>query len=675
MGQVDIETFRAWVDAARAARAPSFLSDWHQIRDALRSNFKGTSPQANAFNLARLSVIFHEYVSDPLQPYHDFSWTISDACRDALGDTAQPEQWRMAIELIAAHETVLEKTTMPHESILKVRAQEVEVGRACAILKHHGYALAIDDEARVDMSDAECVKLGQEIDVIARRVGGENVLEAVFHLVDSKRLFDVEQGRWHLTRPGFLFGETAEKAQPPWGYLYNLGLKHIDASGTSSSTEMNKLFELVQAGTTIMCVQSFNAFDGMNIDANKLTQYLIQSVVYDSLFAFSQVDERVATELVSQLATDLESEKVVHEVSLVEAARMGNLILKMADVKYPVILRAKDLSSVLRKSRTNVQKLLDTVYAHTSPANAALCYPPRSTEINASDRPLVWRGEGVYLCPPRAMCAKAVLQSMLDLCDLAVPNVGSQYGPLIERLLINAARAQGLQVKCGKYDLGKVDGHELKGDCDLVIQTEDVVVFLEVKKKGLTKASRSGDVLSDMSLLLDLAQSVAYSQFQALRHESLLRQYKKLVLTSADGTTSEVRWSNQKVLRVSVSLFDMGSLQDRVTLQSFLNLGSRIQVAHPDSALEEATKEVNRLLTKLREQAVAVGELGSSKPFDGSYQLSASHLFVLLGCSSSNESFVEELTRGHRVVNGTRDFYAHRRHMKQLVSVKSGQAQ
>lgn len=132
MQQVDIRTFRAWVDCARAAKSLPTLNDYRQVHEALRSCFDGVAPQVNAFNLARTSVILHHYLSDGLQPYYEYSSTIGEALRGAQGGTARPEQWRAAMEVIAAHEEVLKRTSMSEESIFRVRAQEVEVPSCAA---------------------------------------------------------------------------------------------------------------------------------------------------------------------------------------------------------------------------------------------------------------------------------------------------------------------------------------------------------------------------------------------------------------------------------------------------------------------------------------------------------------------------------------------------------------
>lgn len=671
MDQLDIGTFRAWVDAGRAAKERPTLKDWKQVHSALRACFHDAAPQANAFNLTRLSVILHKYLTESLQPYHDYAWTIADAHRGVEGGVPTPEQWQAAIALLAAHEDVLAKTKMSESSIFNVRAQEVEMGLACAHLKSNGFALIIDVEGNVEMSDDECQRLGERLDQLATRMGGENVLIGLFQLLESSKKFDATHGRWHLTRPSHRFDGDGERAQVPWGYLYNLGIKHFGSPGLSGNKEVRELFELARAGATVMSVQPFNPFEGMNLVATALTEYLIRSVVYDSLFTFSQVDGSVASKLMTLLAEKLKPKQGTEKYNeLVAGAAIGCEIIRSSNLMWPVQLRAKDIASSLRMSRANVRKTLDSVYAHTGAVNSGLTFPPRSTDIDASDRPLLRVSEDVYWCPPRAMSAKAALQSMLELVDRAAAHAGSSVGTLIEEFFVKSARARGLNAICGKYDLGKDNGVQVRGDCDLVVQTSEAIVFLEAKKKGLNKASRSGDVHSDLSLLVDLTQSVVSSQVQALRHETLLRKHGKLVLTASNGETSEITWNQQKVYRVSVSLFDTGGLQDGVTLRNYLTIGAGIQIGYPNSSRSEDVDKVNKLLSRLNEQAKAVGELGQSSPFSRSFQLSASQLLVLFQNSNSNVAFVEQLTQGSRLINGTQDFYAHRLHMNHICAAR-----
>ena len=131
----------------------------------------------------------------------------------------------------------------------------------------------------------------------------------------------------------------------------------------------------------------------------------------------------------------------------------------------------------------------------------------------------------------------------------------------IERFLETEFAAHGVPICGGEYD---ADGEH--GECDLVIETPETVIFSEVKKKALTRRAKAG---SDADLLLDLAGSLLAAQAQAGWHEVRLRRHEHLDL-KREGMTRRLALNGRQVERVAVSLFDFGSFQDRILLKQFL---------------------------------------------------------------------------------------------------------
>ena len=71
---------------------------------------------------------------------------------------------------------------------------------------------------------------------------------------------------------------------------------------------------------------------------------------------------------------------------------------------------------------------------------------------------------------------------------------------MIERFLEAEFISHDVPVRAGDYDAGSEHGQ-----CDLVIEAPETVIFAEVKKKTLTRWAKAG---SDAHLLLDFAGSL-----------------------------------------------------------------------------------------------------------------------------------------------------------------------
>ncbi len=85
-----------------------------------------------------------------------------------------------------------------------------------------------------------------------------------------------------------------------------------------------------------------------------------------------------------------------------------------------------------------------------------------------------------------------------------------KVGTAMERFVEAEFASHGVEVFSGDYD---EDGH---GECDIAVPTPEVLVFLELKKKTLTRQARAG---IDAELLLSLAGSMLDAHAQAGWHE------------------------------------------------------------------------------------------------------------------------------------------------------------
>jgi hypothetical protein len=215
-----------------------------------------------------------------------------------------------------------------------------------------------------------------------------------------------------------------------------------------------------------------------------------------------------------------------------------------------------------------------------------------------------------------------------------------------------------------------------KGECDLVVETRDKVILIEVKKKALTGSARAG---SDVSVILDLAQSVVKAQTQAAGHELRLLRGAKLELVEEDGQTQFLSLDGRSVERVAVTLHDYGSFQDRQVLTGFLESQMGASYAVKDAAYEKEFKKLRAMLAKFQEVHDALITMQSEPEplFHHCWFLSAPHLFILLDEASDAESFWAALRSTKSISLGSLDFYwehARLKAMKEAEAIRGNSA-
>ena len=211
----------------------------------------------------------------------------------------------------------------------------------------------------------------------------------------------------------------------------------------------------------------------------------------------------------------------------------------------------------------------------------------------------------------------------------------------------------------GDYDID--DEH---GECDVVIETGERVVFLELKKKPLTRRARAG---WDVDLLLDLTGSLLASQAQAGWHELRLRKYERLELKQV-RTSYNLERKGREIERVAISLFDYGGFQDRIFLQHLLETTLDINFSPVDQALNTRFKTINEVLREINTQLIElhVGKEKVEQPFFHCWFLSMPQLLVLIDDVTDAKSFWDNFAQIRHITTGSSDFYYDFSYMKRL---------
>ena len=236
--------------------------------------------------------------------------------------------------------------------------------------------------------------------------------------------------------------------------------------------------------------------------------------------------------------------------------------------------------------------------------------------------------------------------------------VDDQIGLAAERFVHDVLAARGVVAASGDYTHPVAGAKDEHGECDAVIETTERVVFMEAKKKALTRAASTG---GDLSVLSDLGASLFDAQLQAGHHERRLLEVGSLRFD--DGTT--VVREGRRVERVALTLLDYGGFQDRTVLNHVLNLLRGVGLSTVREPTEKEQNSLDRLTETYKEleaQFAALAELDparaeSARPFFNCWFLSIPQLLVVLDGVTSPQEFEERIGRLRHATTGTLDLY------------------
>jgi len=655
---ISVEKFRKIVDAQDFSKnASGAIRNTTQVYEEIRAHFPrdvaATRKIISGLQEALVARFFA--TGDIINPYYNVAYVLHDAARGDIDGTTVDVDWERVINIVSEHRASLSLLGLTDENAIilqpaaKVRG---DVVKEMAKLGHH---IDIADDGKFQLTTQTIDDIARDIDSTAMKVGGARLLKKV--LEEMALHFDKNAERIQLVRDGRTLN-TDPKSQRPLAFLYQLGAKHFHArSVDQSETCYQKLAHLATLSIALLDVQPFNSFINFQVSYAGIMDYLRSSVLYDSLFTLPQASYKHIHTLCSELIADPAFSKLsVNGAPIQTVWEVIAAALELALATKSITFTADQLCRKIGRSKNNVSRILDSIFSHSpKKLNEALWFPPFSTQIDSGFRPLI-KIEGQvssYWCPPISIAAPAALEALLAAIRSIDKQADTRVGTITEKIVRRALLQFGVPTKSGNYHARNSEGRIVDGECDLVVESEKKIVFIEIKKKPLTRAARSGN---DVQLLVDLTDGLLSSQLQSLGHQALLKENGSLILEAGTEQETIVEYNGREVVRLSLVLLDFGSIQDRMTVQKFMQIIRSADLEANDQSLQIRLDKLAPKFTELKTLSTSLS-LSGPFPFQDSYFLSIPQLLWLLERVNNESDFIKELTRLRNMATPMRDFY------------------
>ena len=477
------------------------------------------------------------------------------------------------------------------------------VGEACSRLEKHGFVITLTAHGvGVDATtfSAICADLEWRI----QQLGGRRVIDAILKWFETNR---------RVYEGSLLYGRTvsqvpkAREPSIPWHFLYNIAWKHFGAAPTSKNParDIMELAELARDMAAVFDVEAYDTFDGMFLGAANFHQGLSDRVVYDELFAFQQWQPKVAGRVFSSWLRHLAAGCAFPRAAREEWDALGSsLIAKSQLTALTITHPAEHAGATLTSDRA--AELFDALAIPLDELNKGYAIPVDTSKRNSPYFPLYKISLDLYALPPRGMAARALFERVYTLLrEAKVPNLENRMGTALEHITAEAVQLTGHPP--AYVGLQYRPASQRKGDAplevDIADESDERIFFIECKKKPLTNAARSGNVLS---AAVDLASAFLVPLVQINRHEAQLRAGG---ITFLSGQT--LKLNGRDIQRVDVTMTDHGSMQDRMFLRAFLigMWGATLTALDPKHQAD--ADKVNEQLRSVAEGITALaGEAG-----------------------------------------------------------------
>ncbi|MCC5643772.1 YraN family protein [Nostoc sp. CHAB 5824] len=636
--------------------------------------------RAQLFIVKDQLLLTHFIKSEKLQPYLGIIEIVIDGIRsrnDTLNQSIPQlvsleyeDKWRIALQS-AWDLTVISPQKLEYnlQDLERRYRRQFVVSNSAKILQSEGCEVHIED-GRVLIDESQARNVANRIEGDIRLLGGIEALKKLFELI--KPCHNENQGRYHLGRT---FNSLIQADFPsiPFAYLLNLSVKYPRKQILVAVESPNKIWKRILnisiPLTSILDVQAHNQFALLFHSTDTILYFLQELAVYDNLFCLIQLRPSDVPKMIQGLFSGF-SETIQQNLGWTpeQAAIIAERILKLAEGKlYPITFHARQIYNLnLNIGKDEIDKIL-TVYSHgVSSVNSNFHIPQDLSQISPENhfqhKPLIRLSKDEYLLTSSSICSPAFYEAIVSELRAKVDSkINDKLGDKIEYFIKGEFSRRGIKFNCGKYRGTKKDKID---EIDIVVETSDTLIFFEVKAKALTRRSRCG---SDLNLLFDLSDSLLTSQIQINKHEIYIRKNGSISLEN----DSICDLNNRDIARISVTLLDFGSFQDRTILFQFLEnmLLGKVEASDDVNKVKKLNDKLDEFRLQFNE-LIQIDPIRANNPFYNCWFLSVPQLLILLDNVNSSDDLKRELWRTRSITTSSLDFYREYEYARQLAAAR-----
>ncbi|MES2475467.1 MAG: hypothetical protein V4640_06785 [Verrucomicrobiota bacterium] len=602
-----------------------------------------------------------------LEPYLTVAEKIKDSVR--LSEPGNPNlqipDWPRVVKLAMMSIESHYSDIFSGSSFRFQYVREFNFSDAVKRMTEAGYSL--EQESAVSFPEEERRRMLESICQSVCQIGAYEVCSAVFR--DLSQSYNKSIDRYLLGRRILQIPKAVEehRSQIPYSMLLEICLKKMPLckKGSAANEEdLADLFSFSADFAAIYDVQQFSQWELLFKNTHSFLEYLRELAIYDNFFHVRQLRHRDLIEFIPVLF-DWVPPKIEENLgcTIVDLTNVADAILSECPPFGPFILNKSRLRGGLSKMPNGRFLKAMTILTNGRPLDGTVTLPEDTAVRTSHSFPTVTDIDYNKIVPDKRVSSYSFLTRIAMELYSHDKNAFSYIGSSAETLVKRRLSTMGIRYKSGNYKFPDVEG-----ECDIVIETDDTLIFIEMKIKGFTLAALAG---GDVHIVADVAHSLFAAAEQASRHEVTLREKGSLPLIQDDGTVYELKLEGRQVEKISLTLDDFGSFQNRSCLRELFPIFVNAQFTPFDKAHKKKLDNVNELASELNERIQALmrlTNLPSDHLFSQFWFFSVPQLFSAIEGARTSQEFADALAKLRHISFSTMDNHSEIAFAKNLAS-------
>jgi hypothetical protein len=578
--------------------------------------------------------------------------------------------WTAALSYLKCY---MQRNPPQTEYVNDFRKKELDRGWAVNRLRKHGVLVRWEeDELKFD----NLFMATSEVSELIRQIGGVRFVEKLLSMVN----FNTKTGRLEMPKRGNNPMIGSVNPDIPFAYLINLGLRHTSSKGSDAKLETNfgRVFQLAtDLCTAVYPVMSYTIWEDIMHKGESPIAYFKRLTLVDTIYYVQQCSVQFAVELYGFLIDELISNgyelPIVGFDLHVYKAVMQEMTSRTSNKTF-VRIKEVDIKAISDSAKR--RNFLKIVGMEMGTVNPTFEEPLEYNKVNYSDSPFILIPNGDIMLYPAAIGVSGWYEKLMTLLREKYQDtktkIDNVVGLMLEDYVKHKLATKGMASKYGKYEK---DG--VKGECNIIVEGNERILLMELKKKNLTRIARQGN---EYQIVLDFAGSLFNSQEQCFRTQMLLMKYGQIELNEKEHH-DVLEQKDRPNENITLTLNDYGSLQEcyliEQVMQEFMRYRFTVNEEEVDATelKDDIKKSVKQGYVSLAKKQDALDgflneiykmELAKLtikqknykfRPFFNSWFLNIEQLCYMINISSDANDLAEKLNSIKSMVYGTKDFW------------------
>ena len=487
------------------------------------------------------------------------------------------------------------------ESSFKIKDYEIDsIIKSASYLRRKGYELTISN-GEINFAEEIHNKIHNDIEYLICEIDAEQVARYILD-TELKKYWDNEYERYFIGRKKSTLIKEELSGYIPYNYLLQICLKNIKKKHPVKSLlldgKLMKYLEIKKLSTSYMTclnLQSHSVFEDIVVDNLELPKIISNNILFDKLVCINQWKPKYVIEIIQGIFQEVYASYRQWSYKFKDYLNVAKIVLfNYENCSY---IEFEDIFKKLSIKKAVLKDILDDI----SHINVNEGFTNIYKELNFEQKPLIKISEDRYFLLSPIICCFSFYEVLYQKFKKAggTDKFDRKLGFIIEKFIKRRLDKHNYKYTSGKYDFNCCSGINRENECDLVLEDDNKILFIEIKKRPLFMGK---DEFNDADIWQSLGYGVIYSQRQAFEHKLQLDINEKIIFKDLQNKSNNIlAKGNRRVYGISLMFKEYGIISYKLLINNIMKSLTICEYNTVNTSEDYKLNKLRKQQTKLNE--------------------------------------------------------------------------